>query len=139
MSAATQLSLIPGLNLEGVPNRDSTSYADVYGIRSTAHSVFRGTLRYKVRVFLFLVVCVCVCVCTMHRVGAMVIPPRAQGYCETVGFLQSIGLFDNTENPILARSATDTPANWPALIALLLGCNSSEKDVLRSALKVCAL
>ena len=62
MTAATQLSLIPGLNLEGVPNRDSTTYADVYGIRSTAHSVFRGTLRYKVRVFLFLIMCVAQCI-----------------------------------------------------------------------------
>lgn len=37
---------IPGLpRLEGYPNRDSLPYAALYGI-TTAHTVFRGTLRY---------------------------------------------------------------------------------------------
>ena len=38
---------LPGFNLEGFPNRDSTVYTELYGIES-AHTVVRGTLRYKV-------------------------------------------------------------------------------------------
>ncbi|CAK8688911.1 unnamed protein product [Clavelina lepadiformis] len=40
------ISFMPGFNLEGLPNRDSTSYKDAYGLKD-AHTVFRGTLRYK--------------------------------------------------------------------------------------------
>ncbi len=38
---------MPGFNLEGFPNRDSTKYAQPYGIES-AHTLIRGTLRFKV-------------------------------------------------------------------------------------------
>ena len=34
--------------LEGIPNRDSSEYVNVYGIPE-ARTVLRGTLRYKVR------------------------------------------------------------------------------------------
>ncbi|XP_072038762.1 alpha-aminoadipic semialdehyde synthase, mitochondrial-like [Amphiura filiformis] len=40
------MKFLPGFNLEGYPNRDSTSYVFSYGI-PTAHTVIRGTLRYK--------------------------------------------------------------------------------------------
>ncbi len=42
-----KMKFLPGYNLEGYPNRDSTSYVFAYGI-PTAHTVIRGTLRYKV-------------------------------------------------------------------------------------------
>lgn len=38
---------MPGFNLEGFPNRDSTKYAQPYGIES-AHTLIRGTLRFRV-------------------------------------------------------------------------------------------
>ena len=41
------LDFMPGFNLEGFPNRDSTLYGEAYGIES-AHTLLRGTLRYKV-------------------------------------------------------------------------------------------
>lgn len=47
LDAVTPMDYYPGLNLEGYPNRDSTKYAEVYGIQS-AHTLMRGTLRYKV-------------------------------------------------------------------------------------------
>ena len=47
-----QMDFMPGFNLEGFPNRDSTPYAKAYGIEG-AHTILRGTLRYQVR-FLFL-------------------------------------------------------------------------------------
>jgi alpha-aminoadipic semialdehyde synthase len=42
----TPMDFLPGFNLEGYPNRDSTSYTHLYGI-SEAHTLIRGTLRYK--------------------------------------------------------------------------------------------
>lgn len=47
MEATKPMDFFPGLNLEGFPNRDSTTYAEEYGIQS-AHTLMRGTLRYKV-------------------------------------------------------------------------------------------
>lgn len=47
LDAVTPMDYYPGLNLEGYPNRDSTKYAEIYGI-SSAHTLLRGTLRYKV-------------------------------------------------------------------------------------------
>jgi len=49
------MDFYPGLNLEGFPNRDSSKYAEPYGIQ-TAHTLLRGTLRYKVSFDRFIVV-----------------------------------------------------------------------------------
>ncbi|NWY40802.1 AASS protein, partial [Sylvia atricapilla] len=46
LDSVTPMDFFPGLNLEGFPNRDSTKYAEPYGIQ-TARTVLRGTLRYK--------------------------------------------------------------------------------------------
>ena len=46
LSAARPTSVFKTLNLEVLPNRDSLPYGEVYGIHKTAHTVFRGTLRY---------------------------------------------------------------------------------------------
>ncbi|KAG7306348.1 hypothetical protein JYU34_008972 [Plutella xylostella] len=46
MSVARDLDFLPGFAFEGFPNRDSTKYAKLYGIED-AHTIFRGTLRYK--------------------------------------------------------------------------------------------
>uniref|UniRef100_A0A8C9RGZ6 Alpha-aminoadipic semialdehyde synthase, mitochondrial n=1 Tax=Scleropages formosus TaxID=113540 RepID=A0A8C9RGZ6_SCLFO len=46
MDSVTPLDFLPGFNLEGFPNRDSTKYAKPYGIES-AHTLIRGTLRFK--------------------------------------------------------------------------------------------
>ncbi|GFR85423.1 alpha-aminoadipic semialdehyde synthase, mitochondrial [Elysia marginata] len=40
------LDFLPGFNVEGYPNRDSTMYASEYGIGS-ASTLLRGTIRYK--------------------------------------------------------------------------------------------
>ena len=47
MELARPVDLYPDLELEGFPNRDSTKYVDIYGIPE-AHTIMRGTLRYKV-------------------------------------------------------------------------------------------
>ncbi len=44
---AEPMSFMPGFNLIGFPNRDSSIYAKHYGIEE-AHTVLRATLRYKV-------------------------------------------------------------------------------------------
>jgi alpha-aminoadipic semialdehyde synthase len=41
-----QVEIFPSTWLEGIPNRDSLTYAEAYGI-SDAQTVFRGTLRYR--------------------------------------------------------------------------------------------
>ncbi|KAJ7426189.1 Alpha-aminoadipic semialdehyde synthase, mitochondrial [Willisornis vidua] len=46
LDSVTPMDFFPGLNLEGFPNRDSTKYAEPYGIQ-TARTLLRGTLRYK--------------------------------------------------------------------------------------------
>ncbi|XP_049867779.1 alpha-aminoadipic semialdehyde synthase, mitochondrial [Pectinophora gossypiella] len=46
MSVARELDFLPGFAFEGFPNRDSTKYAELYGIQD-AHTMFRGTLRYR--------------------------------------------------------------------------------------------
>ncbi|KAL6106218.1 aass [Pungitius sinensis] len=46
MESSTPMDFFPGFNLEGFPNRDSTKYAESYGIQ-TAHTLIRGTLRFK--------------------------------------------------------------------------------------------
>ncbi|ERL91618.1 hypothetical protein D910_08948 [Dendroctonus ponderosae] len=46
MLATETLDFLPGFNLEGFPNRDSTSYSKAYGIEG-ADTVLRGTIRYK--------------------------------------------------------------------------------------------
>lgn len=55
LDSVTAMDFYPGLNLEGFPNRDSTKYAEPYGIQ-TAHTLLRGTLRYKVSFDHFIVV-----------------------------------------------------------------------------------
>ncbi|XP_033646696.1 alpha-aminoadipic semialdehyde synthase, mitochondrial-like isoform X1 [Asterias rubens] len=45
-SNVQEINFLPGFNLEGYFNRDSTQYVFAYGI-PTAHTVQRGTLRYK--------------------------------------------------------------------------------------------
>lgn len=42
----TNVDFMPGFNLEGFPNRDSTKYGPIYNIPS-ARTLLRGTLRYK--------------------------------------------------------------------------------------------
>jgi alpha-aminoadipic semialdehyde synthase len=43
------IDFMPGFNLIGYPNRDSTQYAKIYGIEGESKTVLRGTLRYQVR------------------------------------------------------------------------------------------
>lgn len=47
--SATKFRLhdFPAFALEVLPNRDSLSYGDLYGIEKEALTIFRGTLRYE--------------------------------------------------------------------------------------------
>lgn len=46
MNHVQKLDILPGFALEGIPNRDSVKYADLYGIAAEAQTIFRGSLRY---------------------------------------------------------------------------------------------
>uniref|UniRef100_A0A7E4ULH5 Saccharopine dehydrogenase n=1 Tax=Panagrellus redivivus TaxID=6233 RepID=A0A7E4ULH5_PANRE len=41
------IDFMPGFNLFGYPNRDSTQYASIYGIQGECSTLLRGTLRYQ--------------------------------------------------------------------------------------------
>ncbi|KAK0398486.1 hypothetical protein QR680_002615 [Steinernema hermaphroditum] len=41
------IDFMPGFNLIGYPNRDSTKYLDIYNIGGECKTLIRGTLRYK--------------------------------------------------------------------------------------------
>ena len=47
MENTSAFEAYPGFNLEGYPNRDSTNYAEKYGLKDVK-TMIRGTLRYKV-------------------------------------------------------------------------------------------
>lgn len=47
MSAPKELTFLPGFALEGFPNRDSTKYAELYGLGPHLSTLLRGTIRYK--------------------------------------------------------------------------------------------
>ncbi|XP_033106546.1 alpha-aminoadipic semialdehyde synthase, mitochondrial-like isoform X4 [Anneissia japonica] len=46
MESCKDMSFLPGFNLQGYPNRDSTQYIFTYGVQ-TVDSFIRGSLRYK--------------------------------------------------------------------------------------------
>ncbi|CAF5108327.1 unnamed protein product, partial [Rotaria sp. Silwood1] len=46
-NGCTTPNFLPGFNLECYPNQDSTKYIDSFQL-DTVHTIFRGTLRYKV-------------------------------------------------------------------------------------------
>ncbi|XP_064633464.1 alpha-aminoadipic semialdehyde synthase, mitochondrial-like isoform X3 [Lineus longissimus] len=46
MDAVEELDFLPGFNLEGIPNRDSIIYKDIFKIPD-AHTILRGSIRYK--------------------------------------------------------------------------------------------
>lgn len=47
MDSGHELDFLPGFAFEGYPNRDSLRYAQLYGIAAEAHTMLRGTIRYK--------------------------------------------------------------------------------------------
>uniref|UniRef100_A0A8D8RP93 Alpha-aminoadipic semialdehyde synthase, mitochondrial n=2 Tax=Cacopsylla melanoneura TaxID=428564 RepID=A0A8D8RP93_9HEMI len=47
MRTARTLDFLPGFSFEGFANRDSLRYAQLYNIAAEAHTVLRGTLRYR--------------------------------------------------------------------------------------------
>lgn len=47
LTSGSELDFLPGFALEGYPNRDSLRYAQLYGIAAEAHTMLRGSIRYK--------------------------------------------------------------------------------------------
>lgn len=47
LDSGCALDFLPGFALEGYPNRDSLRYAQLYGIAAEAHTMLRGSLRYR--------------------------------------------------------------------------------------------
>lgn len=47
MSNRKDLDFLPEFALEGLPNRDSTQYGELYGLGSQAKTILRGTIRFR--------------------------------------------------------------------------------------------
>lgn len=47
MLSPTKLDILPGVALEGFPNRNSVHYKDLYGLGSGLTTLLRGSIRYK--------------------------------------------------------------------------------------------
>ena len=58
LDSVSSMDFLPGFSLEGYPNRDSTIYGELYGIRE-AHTLLRGTLRYAGKLYFTFVVAIC--------------------------------------------------------------------------------
>lgn len=54
-SAKSVNNLHPAFQFEGIPNRDSMKYKELYGLTDSCKTIFRGTLRYKVK---YLLICI---------------------------------------------------------------------------------
>lgn len=47
MALPIESNILPNVELEGFPNRDSTQYQELYGLGNQLTSLLRGTFRYK--------------------------------------------------------------------------------------------
>ncbi|XP_050313695.1 alpha-aminoadipic semialdehyde synthase, mitochondrial isoform X2 [Anthonomus grandis grandis] len=109
MRTTKSLDFLPGFSLEGFPNRDSTSYAKLYGIED-ANTILRGTIRYtgfsqSAR--------------TLQALGLLDPEPHpsvhSQGpeitwrqlVCTLLGLEDSNIFYDNLKNKILERTGSD--------------------------------
>ncbi|KAJ3330264.1 hypothetical protein HDU76_006052, partial [Blyttiomyces sp. JEL0837] len=77
LRSAVPVSIYPGFSLEGLPNRDSMGYLDLYklGNGEGLQDMFRGTLRY-------------------------------QGFSELMGAFNELGLLDTTEQSGLSQGVS---------------------------------
>ncbi|XP_060529321.1 alpha-aminoadipic semialdehyde synthase, mitochondrial [Cylas formicarius] len=109
MRATKQLDFLPGFNLEGYPNRDSTSYTNLYGI-TEANTVLRGTLRYSgfaqsVRMLQFLGLFDPEPHPSLHSQGPEV--TWRQLVCILLGLEDTNMFYDNIKGKITERTGSD--------------------------------
>lgn len=109
MTSTKELDFLPGFNLEGFPNRDSTLYAKYYGIEE-AVTVLRGTIRYKGFAQAAMV---------LQYLGLLDLNPHPllhtqgpeitwrQFICELVGLDNSNILYDNLRGKIAERTGSE--------------------------------
>ncbi|KAI3371641.1 hypothetical protein L3Q82_023596 [Scortum barcoo] len=107
MDSATPMDFLPGFNLEGFPNRDSTKYAEPYGIQ-TAHTLIRGTLRFNFNS------------CSVH-----------QGFSKAMSGFVKLGLISSEPCPMLHH--TSAPVSWKDLLCKQMGLSSLSQDAFEEA------
>lgn len=110
MDSASQMDFLPGFNLEGFPNRDSTKYAEPYGIQ-TAHTLIRGTLRFKVSSPLLWQHSCMSCVTNSSPVSF------PQGFSKAMSGFVKLGLINAEPSPILKQ--TSAHVSWVRSLVLL--------------------
>lgn len=92
------IDFMPGFNLIGFPNRDSTKYADIYGLGPECRTLLRGTLRYKVG----------------KSDDELIWNNELQGFVETVKALHAVKLLD-TKQADLFMSTIGPDLTWVRL------------------------
>uniref|UniRef100_A0A1I7X9Y8 AlaDh_PNT_N domain-containing protein n=1 Tax=Heterorhabditis bacteriophora TaxID=37862 RepID=A0A1I7X9Y8_HETBA len=101
------MDFMPGFNLIGFANRDSTKYSDIYGLGSDCKTLIRGTLRYKVGIYRLLLI--------FYNMLIVFF----KGFVETVKALDSVGLL-NSEATDVFNSVLGPDLTWKQLVASLL-------------------
>lgn len=124
MSTTKPLKFLPGFNLEGFPNRDSTIYAKYYGIED-ATTVLRGTLRYNgftraVRVLQLLGLLEREPHPSLHRQG----PEITWRFliCNQLGLNDDNIFYDNLKSKIVERTGSDYAVEVLEELGLLDSC-----------------
>ncbi len=96
LDAVQPMDFLPGFHLEGYPNRDSTAYGELYGIRE-AHTLLRGTLRYSGTIKL--------AIYDSH------LPYVFPGYTDILKGFVRLGLLSPEQHPALHQQALKTHNN----------------------------
>lgn len=109
MQSTKPLDFLPGFNLEGFPNRDSTTYAKSYGIED-ATTLLRGTIRYSgfaqaARILQFLGLLDPEPIPILHEQGPEV--TWRQLICYLLGVEDTNIFYDNLKNKIFERTNTE--------------------------------
>ncbi|CAG9819108.1 unnamed protein product [Phaedon cochleariae] len=121
MRAVKPLDFLPGFNLEGFPNRDSTKYAKFYGIED-ANTILRGTIRYSgfaqaAEHLQFLGLLDTEVHPTLHEQGPEI--TWRKFVCDCLGLEDSNIFYDNLKNKIIERTGSDVSVDILEELGLL--------------------
>lgn len=124
MEATMPMDILPGFNLEGFPNRNSTIYADMYGIQS-AHTLIRGTLRFKVGSRCQQVMNAVRpqnCLKLSLKLFFLLYFPVYQGFSKAMSSFVKLGLINSEPCPSL--QPTSSPVSWVRTLTAAHRCSS---------------
>lgn len=121
MSCTRNLDFLPGFHLEGFPNRDSTAYANLYGIQD-ATTILRGTIRYRgftenIQILQFLGLIDPSPHPSLHPKGPEI--TWRQLICNLLGLEDNNIFYENLKSKITERTNSDTAVECLESLGLL--------------------